>query len=100
MAVEGIDGPVEEGVIGGGDVEAAGDVYLGIVDAMVVVETDGAAGKEVFHAMAEDDVFGDAALQSVRVGEQPETVAEHEGLLDVVGAEQDGFVLFGGQTME
>ena len=72
----------------------------GVVHAMVVIETDVLVGEEAVHAMAQDKVFRNAALQTLPLGEEPKLVGQDEGLLDVVCGKEDGLVLLDGKAMK
>ena len=50
--------------------------------------------------MIQDDVFGYSCLQTMLLGEQPKFVGQYQGLFDVVGGKQNGFLLFHGQPMK
>ena len=100
MPVQRIHCPMEQGLVRALYLHLAMAAHGGVIHAMIVVETDVLAREEMLHPMAQDDVLRHTALQAVLAREKPQSVGEYQRLLDVVCGEQDGLLLFVGETMK
>ena len=91
---------MQEGGVAGPQHDGRAAVHERVIAAVLGVEPDCVGREEAVESSRENQVFGNAAFQSVLRREQPQAVGQYQSLFHVVGREKNRFPALLGQPVQ